>query len=51
VAEAVEKITTREPDVRIPTYQASTMENRMNELKEEESNEEDDTDQEKLDSA
>jgi hypothetical protein len=51
VAEAVEKITAGELDVGIPTYQASTMENRMNELEEEESNEEDDTDQEELDSA
>jgi hypothetical protein len=50
VAEAVEKITAGELDVGIPTYQASTMENKMNELKKEESNEENDTDQEELDS-
>jgi hypothetical protein len=50
VAKAVEKITARELDVGIPTYQASTMENRMNELEEEESNEKDDTNQEELDS-
>jgi hypothetical protein len=51
VAEVVEKIMTGELDVGIPTYQASIIENKMNELKEKKSNEEDDTNQEELDSA
>jgi hypothetical protein len=51
VVEVVEKIMARELDVGIPTYQTSTIENKMNELEEEESNEEDDTNQEELDSA
>jgi hypothetical protein len=44
VAEVVKKITARKLNVGIPTYQASTIENRMNELEEEESNKEDDID-------
>jgi hypothetical protein len=44
VAEAVEKITARELDVGIPTYQVSTIENKMNELKKKESNKKNDTD-------
>jgi hypothetical protein len=36
VAEVVKKIMARDLNMGIPTYQASTMENRMNELEEEE---------------
>jgi hypothetical protein len=51
VAKAMEKITARELNVEIPIYQTLIMENRMNELKKEESNKENDINQEELDSA
>jgi hypothetical protein len=43
VAEVVEKIMARELNVGIPIYQALTIENKMNELKEEKSNEKNNT--------